>query len=116
MGFRAYVASRSPCMAWRKPSGAGSARSSRGSATGAFDNARPGPCVFVAERDVRGVTQRVILGCYVDDLFPLYTHDGDGSLYDTFTRDLAQGWNVEDEGPISDLLNVDITTDGGHVR
>eukprot|EP00965_Chrysotila_dentata_P155942 5153427-Pleurochrysis_carterae.AAC.3 len=46
-------------------------------------------CVFTVERTVGGITQRVILGCYVDDLVTLYTHDGDGSLYDTFTRDLA---------------------------
>eukprot|EP00965_Chrysotila_dentata_P057634 1911081-Pleurochrysis_carterae.AAC.1 len=45
------------------------------------------------------------------DLFTLYSHDGDGSLYQRFTADLASRWNVEDEGPVSDLLSVDISTE-----
>eukprot|EP00965_Chrysotila_dentata_P184746 6098906-Pleurochrysis_carterae.AAC.1 len=40
-----------------------------------FTQCASDPCVFTAERTVDGVTQRVILGCYVDDLFTLYTHD-----------------------------------------
>eukprot|EP00965_Chrysotila_dentata_P007616 248083-Pleurochrysis_carterae.AAC.1 len=55
--------------------------------------------------------QRVTLGCYVDDLFTLYSHDGTSSLYDDFVRALTHRWNVEDEGPVSDLLNVDISVD-----
>eukprot|EP00965_Chrysotila_dentata_P258452 6213222-Pleurochrysis_carterae.AAC.4 len=41
--------------------------------------------------------------------------DGPGSLYESFTSDLAARWNVEDEGPVSDLLNVDISRDADHV-
>eukprot|EP00965_Chrysotila_dentata_P105438 3482160-Pleurochrysis_carterae.AAC.1 len=67
------------------------------------------PCVFTLTRTIEGVDQRLILGCYVDDLFTLYSHSGPGSLYDSFTTDLATRWNVEDEGPVSDLLNVDIS-------
>eukprot|EP00965_Chrysotila_dentata_P103551 3417941-Pleurochrysis_carterae.AAC.1 len=70
----------------------------------------------MAEKDIDGSRQRVILGCYVDDLFTLYTHDGEGSLYQQFTRDLMNHWNVEDEGPVSDLLNVDIVASDGCVR
>eukprot|EP00965_Chrysotila_dentata_P022599 748337-Pleurochrysis_carterae.AAC.1 len=55
-----------------------------------FKQCESDPCVFTVERDVVGTTQRVILGCYVDDLFTLFTHDGDGSLYNTFTPDLPQ--------------------------
>eukprot|EP00965_Chrysotila_dentata_P193334 6175705-Pleurochrysis_carterae.AAC.1 len=33
------------------------------------------------------------------------------SLYSSFTTALSSRWNVEDEGPVSDLLNVDIATD-----
>eukprot|EP00965_Chrysotila_dentata_P029999 998925-Pleurochrysis_carterae.AAC.1 len=73
------------------------------------------PCVFTAQREVNGVVQRLIIGCYVDDLFTLYYDDGAGSLYETFTSDLAARWNVEDEGPVSDLLNVDISRDADHV-
>eukprot|EP00965_Chrysotila_dentata_P055675 1846806-Pleurochrysis_carterae.AAC.1 len=60
---------------------------------------------------VNNVEQRLTLGCYVDDLFPLYSHDDKGSLYDDFVRALTLGWNVEDEGPVLDLLNVDISVD-----
>eukprot|EP00965_Chrysotila_dentata_P052000 1726090-Pleurochrysis_carterae.AAC.1 len=70
-----------------------------------FTQCASDPCVFTLSKEVDGVTQRLILGCYVDDLFTLYSHDGDGSLYQRFTADLASRWNVEDEGPISDLLN-----------
>eukprot|EP00965_Chrysotila_dentata_P155542 5139394-Pleurochrysis_carterae.AAC.1 len=66
-------------------------------------------------RDVDGITHRLILDCYVDDLFTLYSHDGSGSLYEDFTSALAARWNVEDEGPISDLLNVDISYNTDHV-
>eukprot|EP00965_Chrysotila_dentata_P004041 131092-Pleurochrysis_carterae.AAC.1 len=76
-----------------------------------FTQCASDPCVFTLSKDVDGVTQRLILGCYVDDLFTLYSHDGDGSLYQRFTTDLASRWNVEDEGPISDLLNVDISAE-----
>eukprot|EP00965_Chrysotila_dentata_P085336 2815445-Pleurochrysis_carterae.AAC.1 len=62
-------------------------------------------------KSIDGVQQRLTLGCYVDDLFTLYTHDGAGSLYDGFVEALTSRWNVEDEGPVSDLLNVDITAD-----
>eukprot|EP00965_Chrysotila_dentata_P203276 6181614-Pleurochrysis_carterae.AAC.1 len=69
------------------------------------------PCMFTTERKVNGCTQQLVVGCYVDDLFTLYSDDGPGSLYESFTSDLAALWNVEDEGPVSDLLNVDITRD-----
>eukprot|EP00965_Chrysotila_dentata_P085633 2824763-Pleurochrysis_carterae.AAC.1 len=57
------------------------------------------------------VEQRLTLSCYVDDLFTLYSHDGEGSLYNDFVQALTLRWNVEDEGPVSDLLNVDISVD-----
>eukprot|EP00965_Chrysotila_dentata_P104199 3441020-Pleurochrysis_carterae.AAC.1 len=60
-------------------------------------------------RQIRGETHRLTLGCFVDDLFTLYSHDGEGSLYASFTEALTNRWNVEDEGPVSDLLNVDIS-------
>eukprot|EP00965_Chrysotila_dentata_P044821 1489324-Pleurochrysis_carterae.AAC.1 len=70
-----------------------------------FHQCESDPCVFTLSRDIKGVTHRLILGCYVDDLFTLYSHDGAGSLYEDFTSALSARWNVEDEGPISDLLN-----------
>eukprot|EP00965_Chrysotila_dentata_P237288 6201812-Pleurochrysis_carterae.AAC.3 len=47
-------------------------------------------------------------------LHPL-SHDGPDSLYERFTTDLAARWNIEDEGPVSDLLNVDISMDADSV-
>eukprot|EP00965_Chrysotila_dentata_P081779 2699892-Pleurochrysis_carterae.AAC.1 len=60
---------------------------------------------------MNGAQQSIIIGCYVYDLFVLYSDDSADSLYASFTTALSARWNVEDEGPVSDLLNVDITTD-----
>ena len=56
-----------------------------------------------------------MLGCYVDDLFTLYSHDDEHSLYQSFTTDLQKRWEVEDEGEVEDLLNVEISREGKHV-
>ena len=39
-------------------------------------------------------------------------HDGDGSLYNKFTAALKQRWRVEDEEPVTDLLNIEIKREG----
>ena len=51
----------------------------------------------------------VIIGCYVDDLFIIYNSDDEHSLYKQFTIDLSRRWDVDDEGEVSDLLNVEIS-------
>eukprot|EP00965_Chrysotila_dentata_P044803 1488896-Pleurochrysis_carterae.AAC.5 len=67
-------------------------------------------------KSVDGVQQRLTFACYVVDLlFTLYTNDGVSSLYGSFVEALNSRWNVEDEGPVSDLLNVDITVDATSV-
>ena len=48
----------------------------------------------------------------MDDLFVLHSGDHKGSLYRQFTKALTERWNVEDEGEISDLLNVEISRAG----
>eukprot|EP00965_Chrysotila_dentata_P116392 3847705-Pleurochrysis_carterae.AAC.1 len=61
---------------------------------------------------VDNIEQRLTLGCYVDDLFTLYCLSRRKKvhrLYDDFVQALTLKWNVEDEGPVSDLLNVDIS-------
>eukprot|EP00965_Chrysotila_dentata_P156171 5159355-Pleurochrysis_carterae.AAC.1 len=60
---------------------------------------------------IHDVEQRLTLGCCVDDSFTLYSHDGKGSLHDDFVQALTLRWNVEVEGPVSDLINVDISVD-----
>eukprot|EP00965_Chrysotila_dentata_P002777 90278-Pleurochrysis_carterae.AAC.1 len=64
-----------------------------------FQQSHSDPCVFTCSKPIDGVTQSFILGCYVDDLFILYSDDGPGSLYSSFTTALSSRWNVEDEGP-----------------
>eukprot|EP00965_Chrysotila_dentata_P039930 1326411-Pleurochrysis_carterae.AAC.1 len=64
-----------------------------------FAQSSSDPCVFVCNRAVDGTMQSLTIGCYVDDLFILYSDDSPGSLYSAFTTDLSARWNVEDEGP-----------------
>mgnify|MGYP002630848699 CR=1 FL=1 len=59
--------------------------------------------------------ERLIVGCYVDDLFVLSSHDDEHSIYASFTRDLSSRWDVEDEGEVSDLLSIEIEPGDGHV-
>jgi len=78
-------------------------------------------CVFVKKRDSVGAdgTPRVemlIVGCYVDDLFVLYSHDDPTSLYADFTSALQRDWKAEDEGEVTDLLNVEINADNDVVK
>ena len=74
-----------------------------------FIHAVADPCIFVLTKGSR----RLIIGCYVDDLFVLYPDEDNAetSLYSTFTKALTSRWNVEDEGDISDLLNVEVSVD-----
>eukprot|EP00965_Chrysotila_dentata_P004448 144666-Pleurochrysis_carterae.AAC.1 len=62
-----------------------------------FTQCSSDPCVFTLQR--KSPDERLIIGCYVDDLFILHHDDAPGSLYATFTDALALRWNVEDEGP-----------------
>ena len=48
-----------------------------------------------------------MIGCYVDDLCCCYSHDDEHSLYRKFTTKLQADWEVEDEGELTDLLNVE---------
>ena len=57
----------------------------------------------------------MILGCYVDDLYTLASHDDEHSLYSSFVSSLQARWEVEDEGEIADLLNVEISREGNQV-
>jgi hypothetical protein len=59
--------------------------------------------------------EKLIIGCYVDDLFCAYSHDDEYSLYHKFTSELAEAWDVEDEGDVHDLLNVEIQREGNVV-
>eukprot|EP00965_Chrysotila_dentata_P092712 3060225-Pleurochrysis_carterae.AAC.1 len=58
---------------------------------------------------------KLVVGCYLDDLFILHSTDADGSLYSEFFTALVNRWRVEDEDEVSDLLNVDIAVEGDDV-
>ena len=77
------------------------------------------PCVFrrlVTVQTPDGPrVETLLIGVYVDDLFVLYSHDDEHSFYLSFTEQLMADWNVEDEGPIADLLNIEITQTDGKV-
>ena len=77
-------------------------------------------CVFVKKRDSVNAdgsprTEMLLVGCYVDDLFVLYSHDDPTSLYAEFASALQRDWKAEDEGEITDLLNVEINAAHGVV-
>jgi len=84
-----------------------------------FTQCHSDKCVFHKKATVntpKGPREEAILiGVYVDDLFVLSTHADEHSLYHTFTTDLQSSWEVEDEGEISDLLNVEIRREGKDV-
>ncbi len=68
------------------------------------------PCLFRKTDIIDGVEHTVLVGVYVDDLAIVYSHDGPTSLYGIFSTALTQRWEVEDEGPITDLLNIEFDT------
>ena len=53
--------------------------------------------------------ERLIIGCYVDDLCTCASHTDEFSLYHWFITELQSRWEVEDEGELTDLLNVEFT-------
>ena len=69
------------------------------------------PCVFIKNRkfkDSKGIdrVEKLIVGCYVDDLYVIY--DVNGQLYSEFTTLLSSSWQVDDEGEVQNLLGVEI--------
>ena len=68
------------------------------------------PCLFRKTDIIDGIEHTVLVGVYVDDLAIVYSHDGPTSLYGIFSAALTQRWEVEDEGPITDLLNIEFDT------
>ena len=63
-------------------------------------------------KDANTTADVLYVGCYVGDLFILYEHNDNDSLYSKFTAALKQRWRVEDEGPVTDLLNIQIEREG----
>ena len=76
--------------------------------------------VFVCRQDVDTPSgkrpETLIVGVYVDDQFVLYSHDDQYSLYQRYVTDLQKRWSVDDEGEVSDLLGVEISSQDGFVE
>ena len=71
-----------------------------------FTRCKADPCLFV--RDGNNPTDRIILGCYVDDIMVLHATDDVGSTFCNFRDQFFKRWEAEDEGHMTDLLNVQI--------
>ena len=69
--------------------------------------------VFV--REDAATKQKLVLGCYVDDLCILYDSSAAGSLYASFTKALVERWKVEDEGDLHDLLGIQFDFQGEYL-
>ena len=76
-------------------------------------------CVFFLHKEVNTPNgpraDCLVVGCYVDDLFVLYNNGDEHSLYHAFTTSLQERWQVDDEGEVSDLLNIEIKREAGHI-
>jgi hypothetical protein len=57
----------------------------------------------------------LLIGCYVDDLVVISSHNDEYFLYHCFTTDMSKRWDVEDEGEVTDLLSVEISREDDHV-
>ena len=96
-------------------------REEAGKSGGNLTQCESDPSVFFRrarphKSDSNEACEILVVGVYVDDLFILYSCSGPGSLYQQFISALEQRWDVEDEGEVSDLLNVEIArTEGGFV-
>ena len=84
-----------------------------------FKQMQSDTCVFYRTKTVDTPSgprvERLLVGCYVDDLFVLKSHDDEHSMYHEFVTALQLDWEVEDEGPIADLLGIEITREDEHV-
>ena len=58
--------------------------------------------VFIARED----DDILIIGVFVDDCCVLYKHGTAGSLFDRFSKAFFEEGEAEDEGELSDLLNI----------
>ena len=77
-------------------------------------------CVFEMKRTMPTPDgprdERLIVGCYVDDLCCCASHTDEHSLYQDFINQLQSRWEVEDEGELTDLLNVEFTFGDDYVK
>ena len=73
-------------------------------------------CVFTCRARVSTPSgprdEVLLLGIYVDDLFANSSHDDEHSIYSQFFGALSDEWDVEDEGEVSDLLSIEIHSEG----
>ena len=74
--------------------------------TQGFTRCHSDPCVFTYDGSKQG--DRLVLGCYVDDIMVIHSNDGPDSIFTNFRDAFFKRWDAEDEGHMTDLLNVQI--------
>ena len=72
--------------------------------TQGFERSHSDPCVFISRSNTPSET--IIIGCYVDDIMIL--HHEHSSSFTSFRDNFFTKWDAEDEGNMTDLLNVQI--------
>ena len=80
-----------------------------------FQQSNYDPCIFIMNKSCpKDRTERILIGCYVDDLLICTSHTDAQSLFKQFSTNLRKDWEVEEEGEAVDLLNVQfVRTDKG---
>jgi len=58
----------------------------------------------------------VYLGVYCDDIIAIFGDDDVGSVYDVFRTALHTCWKAEDEGKLSDILNICVAHEGSSIK
>ena len=71
-----------------------------------FTRCHADPCVFTLNN--ADGHDRLILGIYVDDVMVLHSSKASDSAYERFRSAFFSRWEAEDEGHMTDLLNVQI--------
>jgi len=58
----------------------------------------------------------VYLGVYCDDIIAIFSDNDVGSVYDVFRTALHTRWKAEDEGELSDILNICVAHEGLSIK
>jgi len=65
---------------------------------------------------LRRCNDTVYLGVYCDDIIVIFGDDDIGSVYDGFRTALHTRWKAEDEGELSDILNICAAHEGSSIK
>jgi len=69
-----------------------------------------------SSRAASATTQCTWAGVYCDDIIAIFGDDDVGSVYDGFRTALHTRWKAEDEGELSDILNICVAHEGSSIK